>query len=107
MGGSKDWGVLLYMMSLGGYRVFYAANWIYKKVNVPLYHDIQSWTGGLIEMMFFIDYLLSQTTGFSLLRALVLKVDEKINDIKDRVEMKVLGSSRAKRQEGETTECEL
>ena len=29
--GSKDWGVLLFVMALGGYRVFYAANWIYKK----------------------------------------------------------------------------
>mmetsp|Transcript_81093 Transcript_81093/g.159179 ORF Transcript_81093/g.159179 Transcript_81093/m.159179 type:complete len:111 (-) Transcript_81093:38-370(-) len=81
-------------MSLGGYRVFYACNWIYKKVQMPQYSDIQSWTGGLIEIAFFCDYLLSMFSGASLLRALVLKVDEKINEFQDHVEMKVRGTSR-------------
>jgi len=106
-GSKRDWGVSLYVMSMGGYRTFYAANWIYKKVNMPQYWDIQSWMGGLVEMLFFFDYLLSQTVGCSLLRAMVLRVDEKINEIKDKVEMKVLGSSRAVRQEAEGGECEL
>lgn len=57
---------------LGGYRVFYALNWIYKKarrssfcsflsflkqINMPRYSDIQSWIGGLVEIMFFLDFL--------------------------------------------------
>jgi ER lumen protein retaining receptor len=90
---SQDWMVGLYVICLGGYRVFYAANWIYKKVNLPQYNDIQSWIGGVIEICFFTDYLLSRFTGFSLLRAMVLKVDEKINEIQGAVEMKVLGKS--------------
>jgi len=92
--GAKDLGVTLYVICLGGYRVFYAANWIYKKVQMPQYSDIQSWTGGIIEISFFCDYVLSMLTGASLLRAMVLKVDEKINELQDKVEMQVLGSSR-------------
>eukprot|EP00747_Dinoflagellata_sp_TGD_P187493 gnl/TRDRNA2_/TRDRNA2_45194_c0_seq1.p1 gnl/TRDRNA2_/TRDRNA2_45194_c0~~gnl/TRDRNA2_/TRDRNA2_45194_c0_seq1.p1 ORF type:complete len:310 (+),score=59.47 gnl/TRDRNA2_/TRDRNA2_45194_c0_seq1:57-986(+) len=102
----RDYGVIIYVMSMGGYRMFYAANWIYKKLNMPNYSDVQSWLGGIIEIAFFVDYLLSQTIGFSVLRAMVLKVDEKINDITDKVEMKVLGSSRAMRQNNDTG-CEL
>jgi len=93
--GASDFKVNLYVVSLGGYRVFYAANWIYKKVQMPHYWDIRSWIGGIIEICFFADYLLSRSTGFSLLRAMVLKVDEKINEIQDAVELKVLGSSRS------------
>lgn len=89
----QDLGVTTYVLALGGYRVFYACNWIYKKMLMPHYSDVQSWTGGVIEISFFCDYLLSRTTGFSLLRAVVLQVDEKINDIQERVEMKVLGNS--------------
>jgi len=95
--GARDLGVSLYVISLGGYRVFYAANWIYKKVHMPHYTDIQSWIGGVIEICFFSDYLLSRFTGYSVLRAMVLKVDQKINEIQDVVEMKVLGSSRLQR----------
>eukprot|EP00933_Yihiella_yeosuensis_P064326 TRINITY_DN67674_c0_g1_i1.p1 TRINITY_DN67674_c0_g1~~TRINITY_DN67674_c0_g1_i1.p1 ORF type:complete len:320 (+),score=63.50 TRINITY_DN67674_c0_g1_i1:104-1063(+) len=101
--GSRDVGVVMYVLSLGAYRVFYAANWIYKKVQMPHYSDIQSWLGGLIEIMFFADYLLS-FTGMSLLRSLVLKVDEKINAIKDVVESKVLGSSSSVRRSDDEQE---
>merc|ERR1712039_521083 len=90
---SRDPGVILYVLSLGGYRVFYAANWIYKKILMPHYSDVHSWTGGMIEISFFVDYLLSRCTGCSLLSAFVLRVDENINAIKKSVEMKVLGSS--------------
>lgn len=93
---AKDWAVTLYVMCLGGYRVFYAANWIYKKVMLPGYSDIQSWIAGVIEIAFFVDYLLSRLSGYSLLRAMVLKVDEKINDFSGAVELKVLGTSRPK-----------
>merc|ERR1719456_1203463 len=65
--GAKDLGVTFYVIALGGYRVFYAANWIYKKIQMPQYSDIQSWTGGIIEILFFADYVLSLSTGYSLL----------------------------------------
>eukprot|EP00927_Polykrikos_kofoidii_P046315 TRINITY_DN4053_c0_g2_i1.p1 TRINITY_DN4053_c0_g2~~TRINITY_DN4053_c0_g2_i1.p1 ORF type:complete len:351 (+),score=56.39 TRINITY_DN4053_c0_g2_i1:119-1054(+) len=101
--GGRDMGVSVYVISLGGYRVFYAANWIYKKVQMPHYSDVQSWIGGLIEISFFSDYLLSRFTGYSILRAFVLKVDEKINDIQGAVELRVLGASRARKsQDGQS-----
>jgi len=103
--GKPDWGASLYVVMLGGYRVFYALNWIYKKVHMPHYSDIQSWIGGLIEILFFVDFLNYRFTGKSMLRSMVLAVDTKINEISDRVEMKVRGSSS--RQEGAIEGCEM
>jgi|EP00927_Polykrikos_kofoidii_P077071 ER lumen protein retaining receptor len=91
--GQRDWGAGLYVISLGGYRVFYALNWIYKKIQMPHYSDAASWTGGIIEIMFFIDFLNYRFTGNSFLRLVVLTVDTKINEFSEKVEMKVLGSS--------------
>eukprot|EP00971_Amphidinium_carterae_P210144 4169164-Amphidinium_carterae.1 len=85
--GARDWGIMLYVVSIGGYRVLYAANWIFKKLYEPGYTDVQSWVGGIIEIAFFCDYLLS-FSGFSLLRTVVLNVDEKISQISEKVEMK-------------------
>lgn len=99
---TRDWGASLYVITLGGYRVFYALNWIYKKIQMPNYSDIQSWLGGLIEIMFFIDFLNYRFTGNSMLRLMVLTVDTKINELSDKVEMKVLGTaSRMERIETE------
>lgn len=99
---NKDVGTSLYVVMLGGYRVFYALNWIYKKINMPRYSDIQSWIGGLVEIMFFLDFLNYRFTGNSILRSFVLKVDTKINEISDQVESKVLGStSRSERADTE------
>mmetsp|Transcript_132630 Transcript_132630/g.383442 ORF Transcript_132630/g.383442 Transcript_132630/m.383442 type:complete len:282 (+) Transcript_132630:115-960(+) len=95
----KDWGASLYVVALGGYRVFYAFNWIYKKIQMPHYSDMQSWLGGIIEILFFLDFLNYRFTGNSMLRSMVLSVDTKINEISDKVELKVLGSSSALRME--------
>lgn len=101
---TRDVGQNLYVISLGGYRVFYALNWIYKKYSMPQYSDFQSWIGGIIEILFFIDFLNYRFTGNSMLRTAVLGLDTKINEISDKVEMKVLGSTRAERQETESGE---
>lgn len=93
--GAKDWGVSFYVLSLGGYRVFYALNWIYKKVMMPQYYDIHSWIGGALEIIFFIDFIIFRFTTKSMLRTVALKVDEKVNEIQYKVESKVLGSSRS------------
>merc|ERR1711920_194236 len=96
------WGAGLYVISLGGYHVFYALNWIYKKIQMPHYSDVQSWIGGIIEIMFFLDFLNYRFTGNSMLRSMVLTVDTKINEVADKVEMKVLGrEARAERIETE------
>jgi len=95
--GQRSAGAGLYVISLGGYRVFYAMNWIYKKIQMPQYSDIQSWIGGIIEILFFVDFLNYRFTGNSMLRSMVLTVDTKINEISDKVELKVLGTSRTER----------
>lgn len=100
--GARDWGAGLYVISLGSYRVFYALNWIYKKFQMPHYSDVQSWIGGVIEIIFFIDFLNYRFTGNSMLRTAVLQVDTKINEISERVEHKVLGSSSTRESEGGT-----
>merc|ERR1712048_894882 len=105
--GASDIGVTLYVISLGGYRLFYIANWIYKRLQMPHYSDMHSWSGGIIKILFFFDYLLSRVSGFSLLSKLVLKVDDKINEIQETVEFKVLGSKRAPVRTSVEGECEL
>jgi len=99
--GQRDRGAGLYVISLGCYRVFYAMHWVYKKVQMPHYSDFQSWIGGLIEIMFFIDFLSYRFMGRSVLRSVVLRVDTSINEIGDQLELKVLGkSSRTPELEG-------
>jgi ER lumen protein retaining receptor len=98
--GQRDVGAGLYVICLGSYRVFYALNWIYKKFQMPHYSDIQSWIGGIIEILFFIDFLNYRFTGNSMLRTAVLQVDTKINEISEKVEMKVLGTSSRMETEG-------
>merc|ERR1712137_810379 len=100
----RDWGTSLYVVSLGGYRVFYALNWIYKKIQMPHYSDIQSWLGGVIEILFFVDFLNYRFTGNSMFRSMVLTVDTKINEVAEKVEQQVLGTSR--RQQVERIEHE-
>ncbi|KAF4671448.1 hypothetical protein FOZ61_000070 [Perkinsus olseni] len=92
--GNNDRGVSTFILCVGGYRVFYAFNWMYKKINLGRhYSDLNSWLGGLIEIMFFLDYITYRFKGVSCLRTMVLAVDQKINDISEKVEMKVMGSS--------------
>lgn len=96
---SKNFGATAYVLALGGYRVFYAMNWIYKKFTMPQYSDIQSWIGGVIEIGFFVDFLAYRFSGSSLLRSAVLTVDTKINEISDTIELNILGTSSVKRME--------
>lgn len=86
----NGWLIFLYIMALGGYRVFYAFNWMYKIYKDPAYSDPQSWVGGFIEIMFFSDFVMYQLIHLSFLRAAVLKVDDKVNEV---VEMKVFRKS--------------
>merc|ERR1712216_907929 len=98
---NRDWGVKMFVMSIGMYRVFYALNWIYKKANVPQYNDIQSWIGGIFEILFFVDYCMSQFRDTSVLRNAVLRVDEKVRDVSDTIEFKVFGTNSTMRSEAE------
>merc|ERR1711865_971581 len=72
-----------------------------QKIKMPHYSDIQSWIAGIIEILLFVDFLNYRFTGNSMLRSAVLTVDSKINEVADKVEMKVLGTSAVQRQEKE------
>lgn len=87
-------GVILFIMALGVYRVFYAFNWIYKLMNLSNYYDIQSWLAGFIEIAFFFDFLSFQYRQKSLLRSLVLVVDDKITETVEKMELVILPGRR-------------
>merc|ERR1712232_420883 len=76
-------------------------NWIYKKFEMPQYSDVQSWIGGIIEILFFVDFLNYRFTGKSMLRSMVLTVDTKINEISDNFEYKVRGTVKSDKMETE------
>ena len=87
-------GVLIFILAVGSYRMFYAANWIYKKAMMGAsYTDYVSWFGGIVEIILFLDYLLNK----SFLKLFVLGVDAKINDFTDIVEMKILNRPDSRR----------
>jgi len=115
--GAKSFMATLYVMCMGLYRVCYCLNWIYKKMQTPQYSDIQSWIGGVIEIIFFADFLNYRFAGTSFLRTAVLSVDHSLNTVSDKVEGTITGkvidssaryedtdSSMRRRQKAEETE---
>jgi ER lumen protein retaining receptor len=83
----SDKGVFVFILLVGSYRVFYAVNWIYKKIMLgSAYTDSVSWIGGIIEILLFVDFL----TNRDFLKLVVLSIDTKLNEITDQIEMKVL-----------------
>mmetsp|Transcript_9229 Transcript_9229/g.20609 ORF Transcript_9229/g.20609 Transcript_9229/m.20609 type:complete len:92 (+) Transcript_9229:2-277(+) len=75
----------------------YILNWIYKKRVSSFYFDGISWTSGAINLLFFCDFLCYRFVGVSMLRAVVLRADTRINTISEKVEARVLGSSSGDR----------
>ncbi|CAD7973788.1 unnamed protein product [Amoebophrya sp. A120] len=92
--------VLYYIICLGLYRVFYAFNWMYKLAVDPDYRDPQSWLGGLIEIVFFADFLCYQLGHFSFLRSAVLTVDDGVNVLVEKVIKKDIASVTSGSQTG-------
>jgi len=88
---NEDVYVPSYICFIGSYRVFYALNWIYKKLYVRRYSDYQSWIGGCFEIVFFLDFLFYRILKVSFLRTAVLSVDDKVNDMEEIIEAKILG----------------
>merc|ERR1719384_3118486 len=51
--------VVLYVLGVGGYRILYVCNWIYKRYKWQgAYHDYISWFGGALECVLFVDFVL-------------------------------------------------
>jgi ER lumen protein retaining receptor len=77
-----------YIHMMGMYRVFYAFNWIYKRsVLGAAYEDFTSWSAGVLDILFFIDFLTNK--GF--IRNPALRINGTFNKVQDSlmVEMKV------------------
>ena len=99
--GNSDCGVTSFILAVGGYRTFYAMNWIYKRMVLgSRYSNKNSWIGGAIEILFFIDFVCSKFFNKNVfLRNLALRVDDKVNDIQEVIEMRVFGGPVRKRRQ--------
>jgi len=89
---------LLYVLLVGGYRVFYVMNWIYKRTKWHgAYHDYTSWFGGMLECVLFFDFTVriakrqEQILVTSVLGKALLHIDEGAGRLSEAVEMRTLG----------------
>jgi len=104
---NTDMGVFIFIFCLGGYRVLYMCNWIYRKIENPQYSDVRSWIAGLVEILFFADFLAYRLKGFSILRTFVLGVDDRITWVHDSVEFRILGKTDPDEDEHMNPDSEL
>lgn len=89
---------ILYTLAVGGYRVLYVCNWIYKRFKWhSAYHDYTSWLGGAVECILFADFVFriakrsDDALGVSFLGQALLNMDDGANKLSEQVEMKALG----------------
>jgi len=89
---------LFYVLAVGGYRVLYVCNWIYKRAKWHgAYHDYTSWIGGGVECILFIDFVVriakrsDNALGVSVLGQALLNMDEGANKLSEQVELRTIG----------------
>jgi ER lumen protein retaining receptor len=85
---------LVYIFCVGGYRVLYMCNWIYKRYMwSDAYHDYTSWFCGAVECGLFLDFAKAvlQSRESSALGQCVLQIDDKAEKITNIVELKTFG----------------
>mmetsp|Transcript_24053 Transcript_24053/g.67552 ORF Transcript_24053/g.67552 Transcript_24053/m.67552 type:complete len:298 (+) Transcript_24053:74-967(+) len=91
---------VVYVLALGGYRLFYVCNWIYKRYMWhSAYVDYVSWCGGLLECVIFIDFVLRISKRQEVLGALgaspvgraLLSADDGAGRLAEKIELKALG----------------
>jgi len=89
---------VLYVLAVGGYRVLYVFNWIYKRSRWhTAYHDYTSWLGGAIECALFFDFVFrlvlkrEDALGVSQLGRAVLNMDEGAGKLSEMVELRTIG----------------
>lgn len=88
--------VVVYILCVGGYRVLYMCNWIYKRYCwQAAYHDYTSWLGGFVECVLFADFVrccvIQRNTADSLLGSVMLKLDDGAGKVSAAIELKTLG----------------
>lgn len=93
-------GAVLYTLCVGGYRLLYILNWIYKRYMWQgAYHDYTSWLGGILEAVLFVDFVMriskrkdvQSELEASALGRLLLQVDSGAGKLSEIVEMRALG----------------
>jgi len=77
---SERGDVLVYVLCLGGYRMLYGLNWMYKYFASPSYVDVSSWVSGVVNVLFFADFLAFKLCRGSPLSRLCLTVDDGLRD---------------------------
>jgi ER lumen protein retaining receptor len=89
---------LLYVAAVGGYRLLYVCNWIYKRFKWhSAYHDYTSWLGGSVECVLFVDFVLriaqrrEEALGVSPLGQVLLNLDERAGKFSEAVELRTFG----------------
>lgn len=90
-------GALIYVGAVGGYRVLYVCNWIYKRYKLHgRYHDYTSWLGGVVECAMFVDFVLRIAQRRDVVEAsglgkLLLSMDDNAGRLSEKIEMSALG----------------
>eukprot|EP00927_Polykrikos_kofoidii_P052148 TRINITY_DN45932_c0_g1_i1.p1 TRINITY_DN45932_c0_g1~~TRINITY_DN45932_c0_g1_i1.p1 ORF type:complete len:299 (+),score=48.26 TRINITY_DN45932_c0_g1_i1:100-996(+) len=88
---------LLYVLAVGGYRLLYVCNWIYKRYKWHgAYHDYTSWIGGVLECIIFVDFVMRilqrrEVVEASFLGRFLLNLDDGAGMISEKIEMKAFG----------------
>lgn len=91
---------LLYVAAVGGYRLLYVCNWIYKRYTWHgAYHDYTSWLGGGVECVLFFDFLFrimqrreaQEALSVSMLGRVLLNIDDSAGKLSEAVELRTIG----------------
>lgn len=91
---------VLYVLAVGGYRVLYVGNWIYKRYMWHgAYHDYTSWLGGAIECVLFVDFVVricqrKEVVGAAAstpLGRMILSIDDSAGKLSEKIEMGTVG----------------
>lgn len=89
---------IVYVMAVGGYRVLYIGNWIYKRYTWhAAYHDYTSWLGGVLECILFFDFMFriarrrEEIIPDSSLGKALLCLDTGAGRIAEKIELSTIG----------------
>jgi len=92
---------VIYVLAVGGYRLLYICNWIYKRYKWHgMYHDYTSWFGGGLEAVLFIDFVIricqrKEVIGAistSPLGGLLLHMDSGAGRLAEIIELSTIGT---------------
>lgn len=92
--------VILYVLGVGGYRLLYILNWIYKRYKWhAAYHDYISWFGGTLECILFFDFVFRimqrkeviGAIGASPFGRIILHMDDTAGRFSEKIEMNSIG----------------